>query len=124
MGLDSLSRNHSPQKARCHFEVLKRFVETFKYDELFPDVNWDKISPERRQLHARYLVAATYLGIGQIHIKANSPSIYSEMANEFAGKELTECLKIEPNNKQVRELLRKCEMGRRKYGEKIPQTVC
>jgi hypothetical protein len=45
------------------------------------------------------------------------------MANKFAGKELVECLKIEPNNKQARELLRKCEIGKRKYGEKIPQNV-
>ncbi len=124
MGFDSLSRSHSSQKAKCLFEVLTRFADTFNYDELFPDVAWEKISPERRQLHAKYLIAAIYLSIGQVHIKANSPPIYNEMANEFAGKELTECLKSEPNNKQVQELLRKCEIGRRKYGEKIPQTVC
>jgi hypothetical protein len=124
MGFDSLSRDLTPQKAECHFEALKRYADTFDYNELFPDVLWEKISPERRQLHARYLVAATYLAIGQVHIKANSPSICTEMANEFAGKELVECLKIEPNNRQVRELLRKCEIGRRKFGEKIPQTVC
>jgi glycosyltransferase involved in cell wall biosynthesis len=124
MGFDSLSRNFTPQKAECLFEVLTRYADTFDYDELFPDVAWEKISPERRQLHTKYLVAVTYLAIGQVHIKANFPSIYNEMANEVAGKELVECLKSEPNNKQVRELLRKCEIGRRKYGEKIPQTVC
>jgi glycosyltransferase involved in cell wall biosynthesis len=123
MGFESLSRNLTPQKAECHFEVLKRYVDTFDYNELFPDVLWDKISPERRQLHARFLVAATYHAIGQVHIKADSPPIYNEMANQFAGKELVECLKIEPNNKQARELLRKCEIGKRKYGEKITQNV-
>jgi len=124
MGFDSLSRSLTPRKAECHFEALKRYADTFDYNELFPDVVWEKISPERRQLHARYLLAATYLAIGQVHIKANSPTICNEMANDFAGKELAECLKIEPNNKKVRELLRKCEIGRRKFGEKIPQTVC
>jgi glycosyltransferase involved in cell wall biosynthesis len=121
---DSLSRNFTSQKAECLFKALERYADTFDYYELFPDVDWEKISPERRKLHTRYLVAATYLAIGQLHVKTSSLPVYDEMANEYAGKELLEYLKSEPINRQVRELLRKCEIGKRKYGEKIPQTVC
>ncbi|MFC1794245.1 glycosyltransferase, partial [Planctomycetota bacterium] len=80
MGFDSLSRNFNAEKAKSHFEVVQRFVDTFSYDELFPDVDWKKIAPERIELHAKCLVASTYLAMGQAHKKAKSPPFYVKMA--------------------------------------------
>ncbi len=123
MGFDCLSGDFATQKAKCLFEVLRRFAETFTYNELFPDVAWEKISPQRRQLRAKYLIAATYLAIGQVHVKVSSPPVYNEIANEFACTELNGCLKSEPDNRQIRELLQKCESGKQRYDEMIQQTV-
>jgi len=108
---DSFSTDYTAEKARCHFEVVKRFIDSFSYDELFPDVEWDKIAPQGRQLHAKCLAAVTCLAIGQAYVRSNA-SIYAQTAFEQARSELNDCLKIDPNNQQVRKLLQRCEFGR------------
>jgi GT2 family glycosyltransferase len=119
---DSLSRKVSDEKVRAHFEVIRRFTESFSYDELFPDVPWDKIAPETRQLHAKCLAAVTYLAIGQAYVKTNSP-FYAKMAFGQACSELNDCLKMNPGNPQIRQLLKKCEFGRQKYEQDVQQAV-
>jgi len=111
MHADSLSGNCSAQKAKCHFDVIKRYIDTFAYNELFPDVEWDKIAPERRQLHAKCLAAVTYLAIGQDYVKSNSP-IYAKTAFESACSELNGCLKMDPGNQRVQQLLQRSELAR------------
>jgi len=123
MGFDSLSRNFNVRKAKSHFEVVKRFVDTFRYDELFPDVDWKKIAPERIELHARCLVASTYLAIGQAHKKAKSPPFYVKMTFEMACEQLNDCLKIDPDNRQIHELLQKCKRGQEMYVAQFQETV-
>ncbi len=123
MVLDSVSRKPSHEGARANFEVLKRFTESFSYDELFPDVAWDKIAPEKRSLHAKCLVAATYLSIGQNFINSNSSPVYAKKAFEQAWSELNECLKMDPNNDQIRQLLQKCDLGRQKYAEQMQTAI-
>jgi len=119
---DSVSRKVSDEKVRAHFEVLRRFTESFSYDELFPDVAWDKIAPESRQLHAKCLAAMTYLAIGQTYVKTNSP-IYARTAFGKACSELRDSLKMDPGNTRIRQLLQKCEFGRQRYDEQIQQAV-
>lgn len=113
---ENLSTDYSVQKAECHFDVVKQFTETFSYDELFPDVDWDKIAPVTRQLHAKCLAAMTYLAIGQSYVKSNA-SIYAQTAFEQACSQLHECLEIDPNNQQVRKLYQKCEFARDKCSQ-------
>ena len=104
----SLSRNSSVEKAKSHFEVVKRFTDTFAYDELFPDVSWNKIAPEKRQLHTKCLAASTYLTIGESYIKSNSP-ICARIAFNLAHSQLNECLRAEPENKLFQQMLQKTE---------------
>jgi hypothetical protein len=120
---DSLSRNFTEQKGKCLFEILGRFVDTFEYNELFPDVAWEKITPERRSLNLKCLVAATYLGIGQAYLRDKSSFIYAKVAFEHVLLELNDCLKIDPDNQQAKILLQKCESCRQKCGEQISQAV-
>ena len=124
MHAGSLSKNNLSQKAKCHFEVVRRFTDTFTYDELFPDVAWNEITPERRPLHAKCLVAATYLAVGQAHVTANSPPVYTKMAFEQAWSELNDCLEMNPDNRQIRDLLQKCELGRQRYEQQAQMVVC
>ena len=123
MGFNSLSRNFNARKAKSHFEVVKRFVDTFRHDELFPDVDWKKIAPERIELHARCLVASTYLAMGQAHKKAKSPPYYVKMTFEMACQQLNDCLKIDPENRQISELLQKCKLGQEMYVKQFQETV-
>ncbi|MHC4555826.1 MAG: glycosyltransferase [Planctomycetota bacterium] len=118
---NSLSRNYSAQKAKCHFDVVRRFTDTFAYDELFPDLEWDKIAPEMRQLHAKCLAAGTYLAIGREYIKTNATE-YSRTAFDQACLELNDCLKIDPENQRLRKLLQKSELIRARYIE-VPEHV-
>ena len=113
----SLTRMYSEQKAQCHFEVVKRFVETFTDDELFPDVTWDVIPQDQRQIRTKCLVVSTYLAMGEDFLKSNSPRLYIKMAFEEACVKLQECLEIDPGNESIRQLLRKCELGKQKYDD-------
>lgn len=121
---NSLTRNYSAQKAKCHFDVVKRFTDTFTYEELFPDVAWHEIPPDTRQLHAKCLAVVTYLAMGQDFVKSNSPNTYVQMAFKAACSQLSECLRIDPDNWKIRQLLDKCKRGEQKYDEGIQQAVC
>jgi glycosyltransferase involved in cell wall biosynthesis/SAM-dependent methyltransferase len=118
---NSLSRHYSAHKAKCHFNVVRRFTDTFAYDELFPDVEWDKIAPEMRQLHSKCLAAGTYLAIGREYIKTNATE-YSKTAFDQVCSELNDCLKIDPENQRLRKLLQKSEIIRARY-TLVPQQV-
>ena len=123
MGFDSLSRNYTAQKVESLFEILRRFVDTFTYDELFPDVAWEKIPPERRPLHAKCLVAATYLSMAQFHVNAKSSPFYIKVAFEKAWSQLNDCMKMDPNNYKIRELMDKCELGRKRHYQQVQYAV-
>ena len=120
---DSLTRMYSAQKARCHFDVVKRFVDTFTDDELFPDVTWDAIPQDQRQVHAKCLVVSTYLAMGEDFLKSNSPRLYIKMAFEEACVQLQECLEIDTGHQGIRQLLHKCELGKQKYDDEVQRTV-
>ncbi len=107
MRSDSLSRNFTARKAENHFEVVKRFADTFSYDQLFPDVQWDKIPAHIRQLHARCLTALSFVAIGKTYLKPDSIT-YARTAFAHACTQLDQCLKSDPENRQVRQLLSEC----------------
>ena len=119
---DSLSRNYSIHKAKCHFEVIRRFADTFTYDELFPDVAWDKIEPRIRQLHAKCLIAGTYLAIGQEYVKSNALE-YSKTAFNRACSELNDCIKMDPENQDLQQLFQKSQLIQARYAGAPRQVV-
>ena len=119
---NSLSKNYSIHKAKCHFEVIKRFADTFTYDELFPDVAWDEIEPQIRQLHAKCLIAGTYLAIGREYIKSNATE-YSKTAFDQACSELNDCIKIDPENQDLQRLFQKSQLIRSRYTGAPRQVV-
>jgi len=119
----SLSRDCTAQKAKAHFDVVKRFIDTFSCDELFPDVEWDKIAPDRRQLHTKCLAAVTCLAIGRAYVKSNS-AVCAEAAFEQACSQLSDCLKVDPGNRRVQQLLQKSELARARCTETVQQAVC
>ena len=122
MRTDSLSGNFSAQKAKCHFEAIRRFTDTFTYDELFPDVAWDQIAPGIRQLHAKCLTAGTYLALGQDYIKSNALE-YSRTAFDRACSELNDCIKMDPKNHDLQQLLQKSKQIRARYTKSAQQAV-
>lgn len=119
---ESLSRSMNINKARDHFEVMSRIAETFDYEELFPDIEWDKIPAERRRLHVKCLIAATYQEIGRQYIKSEQ-LIMSGVAFEKACSELNDCLKMDPENQGLRQLLQKSKLIRARYTEAPQQVV-
>ena len=120
---NSLTRTHSAPKAQSHFSVVKRFCETFTHEELFPDVPWHEVPADVRQLQAKCLTVVAYLAMGQDFVKSRAPNIYVKLAFEAACSQLIDCLKIDPGNRQIRQLLDKCERGRQKYDEAPRQAV-
>lgn len=123
MTSSSLSRGDTSEKAKSHFEVVKRFIDTFNCNELFPDVKWDRIVPERRQLLAKCLAAITCVAIGRTYIKSNFPA-YAKTAFGLACSELRDTLKMDPGNWRVQQLLQKCELVRTRYEQTVHEAVC
>ncbi|MBN2183275.1 MAG: glycosyltransferase [Sedimentisphaerales bacterium] len=123
MLLENNTEEMAAQRAKSLFDILGRFVDTFAYDELFPDVAWEKINPQKREFFTKYLVAATYLSIGSAHLKTNSPPVYNRMACELAEGELKQCLQSEPDNENIRQLLKKCRMQRQNSRQKAHRTA-
>ena len=107
---NSLSRKFTEEKAKAHFAVVERFIDTFSYDELFPDVEWEKIEPQRRHLNARCLAAMTIYAIGQSY-SSNAP-VYTRIASERAFTLLDDCLRAEPQNALFRKLAKTSELIR------------
>jgi len=122
MTSNSLSRNYTTQNAQYHFEVIRRFTDTFTYDELFPDVAWDQIAPGIRQLHAKCLTAGIYLALGQDYIKANALE-FSRTAFDRACSELNDCIKMDPKNQGMQKLLQKSKRIRARYTKAAQQVV-
>ena len=122
MTADSLSSGSTVEKAKCHFDVFRRFVETFNYDELFPDVLWERIPTHKRAMCVKCLAAATCLAIGLSYAKTNSP-VCAKTAFDYAYSDLKECLEIEPDNRLVQELLNKSQSMRNEYAQTMQQTA-
>jgi glycosyltransferase involved in cell wall biosynthesis len=122
MKSDSLSATHTAQKAKCHFDVIKRFADTFSHDELFPDVGWEKIPAEMRPLHAKCLMAVDWVAIGRTYIEVNSP-IYARTAFDLACSQLNDCVRIAPYDPRIRQLLQQCKSVRTGFEQALQQGV-
>lgn len=119
----SLSRSHNAAKAKSHFEVVRRFTETFATEQLFPNVRWDKLSAEQKLLLEKCKTAVVYIGIGEQYLASNAPPFAKE-AFEMACELLEECCKIEPDNTQVRDLLEKCRLIQATHLPSDRRPVC
>jgi glycosyltransferase involved in cell wall biosynthesis/ADP-heptose:LPS heptosyltransferase/2-polyprenyl-3-methyl-5-hydroxy-6-metoxy-1,4-benzoquinol methylase len=122
----SISRNFDAAKAKSQFEAIRRFTETFKTEQLFPDVQWGKLPAEQKLLLAKCRAALVYLGIGQDYQQTNAQD-YAQAGFDMACEQLDECCKIEPANQQVRNMREKCQSIRDKRvsnaGKNIYQQV-
>jgi hypothetical protein len=119
----SHSRNFNAAKAKSHFDVVRRFTETFTAEQLFPNVRWDKLLAEQRTLLAKCKAALVYLGIGEQYVSSNAPD-YAESAFDLACAQLDDCCKIEPANQQVRNLREKCRFIRARHLSSDRRGVC
>ncbi|MHC4105236.1 MAG: hypothetical protein ACYSR9_09875, partial [Planctomycetota bacterium] len=75
-----------------------------------------------RQLHAKCLTAGTYLALGQEYIKSNALE-YSRTAFDRACSELNDCIKIDPKNQGLQQLLNKSKRIRARYTKATQQAV-
>jgi hypothetical protein len=119
---DSLSRRFDTAKAASHFEVVRRFADTFAPDELFPDVDWGKISAEQWSLVARCKAAIVYLTIGQDYARTGALD-YARTAFDMAWRQLQDCARSNPANLNVKQLLDKCESLRTAYFADSPRAA-
>jgi len=122
MSPDSLSGNSTDQKAKSHFDVFRRFADTFACDELFPDIAWDKIATPRRQLYVKCLTAVTCLAIGQSYVKSDSPAC-AKIAFDQARSDFEDCLKMDPDNRLFQQLLHKFGLLHTEYAPAMQQVA-
>jgi glycosyltransferase involved in cell wall biosynthesis len=109
---ESLTRTATLSKSTAHFTAVRRWLETFSGEELFPDIDWSKILPNRRNTYLQMLIGATYRTIGKNYAQSQA-HIIAAMAFDMACGALKESLKNEPANNQARILLDQCEDAKR-----------
>jgi glycosyltransferase involved in cell wall biosynthesis len=119
----SLTRRKDANNAACHFKVIGRFVETFGPDELFPDVDWSKISPARRSFVAGCLVGATYRAIAKSYIQTDAP-LSATLAFEQACTVLKNCVESEPADMSVRKLWDQCRDEFTRFSSAAGNKAC
>jgi len=108
----SLSRTNTQAKAASHFTAVRRWLETFSCEELFPDVDWTKIPSDRRNTFLQMLIGATYRAIGSNYAQSRV-EFNAAMAFDLACTALKESLRNEPNNSKAKILLDQCENDKR-----------
>lgn len=118
---DSLSRNHTRTKAQIHFGVIRQFIETFSWEQLFPDANWNGLAPTHREFQGRYLSAHVFQAIGRNYMQNHTPGFYVETAIDFAIEQLERCLELSPDNPDVIRKINECRQ--RKSQCMAPVTV-
>jgi glycosyltransferase involved in cell wall biosynthesis len=123
LNTSSHSRTFDTAKAKSHFEVIHRFTETFAPEQLFFDVQWDRLSAEQKPILAKCRQAIAYLAIGEQYVNAKL-SGYANMAFDIACQRLEECRKTEPANQQVIDLLKKCQFIRDEQLSKTEINMC
>jgi GT2 family glycosyltransferase len=122
MHRDSLCATADQEKVRSHFDVIRRFAETFAPEELFPDIAWDEIPPHARPLNAKCRAAVILLQMGKSYIRSNAKA-HAQTAFAHACSELKQCLSMDPANLRIQQMLQKCELVRAECENAEPQAV-
>jgi glycosyltransferase involved in cell wall biosynthesis/ADP-heptose:LPS heptosyltransferase/SAM-dependent methyltransferase len=104
---NGLSRSFNAAKAKSHFEVIRRFTETFTEEQLFPELCWEGLSVEQKQLQVKFRTAVAFIAIGRKYISSGASDYVAEAIDQ-ACAQLGECLKVEPQNRQIGHLWQKC----------------
>jgi glycosyltransferase involved in cell wall biosynthesis len=121
--MNRLSRSFNAVNAKCHLDIVRRFTELFTPEQLFPDVQWEKLPAEQKEVLAKCKTALVYLGIGEKYA-ANFAPDGARMFFGMACALLDDCCRIEPENQQVRNLREKCQYILANGLPQSPQPAC
>jgi len=105
---ESISRRYNIEKARQHFGIVRSYAYEFSREELFPDINWERIPQEIQDWHFKCLVASTFMSIGKFHLDSNLPD-YAGTALQIASDELRSCFGNEPVYEEAKKLMNRCK---------------
>lgn len=105
---ESQSKTATPEKARMHFSVMRRYLETFRPDQLFPQVRWDTMRPEQKDYLLGCLAAKVFVTLGEQYVSMGYAVCLSQAACECAMEQLSHCQRICPNQPAVLALLERC----------------
>jgi len=107
MNVLGLSKNYSAAKAKCHFEVIRRFAQTFTPEQLFPEVRWNRLAGAQKELMVKYRTALVYISIGNQYLKTSAQA-FASAAFDMAIAELDDCCKKAPAITEFTNLREKC----------------
>lgn len=103
------SRIITPEKARMHFEVLQRYLETFEPEQLFPDADWKKWKGPQQEFVFHYLAGEAFAKLAEQYKQSALSPILIQMACQAALEQADFCESIYPQQPFVIQLCRQCE---------------
>jgi glycosyltransferase involved in cell wall biosynthesis len=105
---NSLSKNINIEKVKCHYDILKRYRQTFTCEELFPGFKWSGVEQSDRQLYSDYLTASAYLDFCRYYLAADMQH-YGGYVLDNVCELISNCYEIQPGNDAVWKLAQRCK---------------
>jgi glycosyltransferase involved in cell wall biosynthesis len=105
----SLTQSETPIKTESYFAVIDSLLRTFSHTELFPDVNWVAVPPDKIAATAANLIGATLLAIARNYHAAGKP-VRAQQALSRAIANLRQSAACPQTHAASRHLLRDCEL--------------
>lgn len=103
------SRIITPEKARMHFQVLQRYLETFEPQQLFPDVRWDSYTGFPKEFLFHLKVCGVFVALGEQYKETKISACLVQLACEQAVRHLEICRSIYPEQPVIVSLEQRCQ---------------
>jgi len=103
------SRIITPEKARMHFQVLQRYLETFEPQQLFPDVRWDSYTGFQKEFLFHLRVCGVFVALGEQYKETKMSACLVQLACEQAVRHLEICRSIYPEQPAIVSLEQRCQ---------------
>ncbi len=110
MAPQSQSRFLSPDKARMHLDVVKKFIDTFDPSWLFPEQSWHLMDAAAKQNTVAVLTAEFFLSMGLNYMKMSGHEAYAERALQMTEQcigiaaDCTELRRVQNTYQQTRQV--------------------
>lgn len=106
---ESLSQTRTQPKAKCFVEAIRRFGQTFKPDELFPDVDWSCWNDDKILYYNYLYQSQVFIQIALNYRKADKNNLIYDEACKVAREYLDFCLILKPGDLTAQRLIQQLE---------------
>ncbi|HOK65214.1 MAG TPA: glycosyltransferase [Anaerohalosphaeraceae bacterium] len=103
------SKTVTPEKAATHFSVLRRYLDTFAPEQLFPEAQWESYQGLKREYLFRSLAAGVFVSLAEQYKKNGLSPYLIQSAAELAMEQIRICRSLCSDQPVPLSLEQRCE---------------